>query len=341
MRGRRYRQMSTKLDSNREKYDEILKIIENHKIKYKSQIFEDIKTNLYETELLQNKLVILYLQKDRYIIANKKQPHMPISIINNNDDYISFKSNYTDHFWTFFSFPSYRENVKKSIILAAKYIDISTKFVYINDITGYKTIQRRKIINDINENNKVSLEQSKELRSLSTSIKNMDIGISQSQNILIKLRNEADISLSIKPTDNKQILNVINEIRNKQISICTHKSYMNSRKSEIKLEKQKLQFKLGKYCNSNQKRIYPMLIYNNKYEFQQFIKKIANIHRKTLEYNLEVINDNIQSSETEMERLTTEFKVLDEQRYDIMKNVEYRRMYEYYQKQLKSLNIVA
>ena len=344
--------------------------VENFEKNLKIQIVE----NSNETNDYQRLLEIAQIQYDRFIKHLSKikiSQSIPISIpiqnkydnINSNNqsnqDYLNnipFTIKNNHNIWILFSYSEYSKSVKESILKSAKSLarngKLQNNFININNVIKDREINKREVRIDVNNNNNKNRLHSYEIKKMAMNIKEMEIKINELKNDLSKLRNENNnnnifntslsCSLNIRINDNIDIMNLITNIRKNILELETNKAFLESKKYDIVMEKRKLEKEktdkgfLEIYKKKNNIIQFP-IIYSNKTQFKIFIDKMSVLHQNHLQQIINQTQNSIIEYNSKLELVKENFKDYDNREYNLLNNIEYKRLIDYYQKKIKTI----
>lgn len=347
--------------------------IENFEKKLNIEILE----NSNETNDYQRLLAIAIIQYDRFIkhlskIKISRSIPIPIPIknkydniynsyninINNqsNQDYLNsipFTIKNNHNIWILFSYSEYSKSVKESILKSAKSlarnVRLQNNFININNVIEDRELNKREVRIEVNNNNNRNRSHFYEIRKMAKNIREMEMEINELSNNLEKLRNKNNIlstspscSLNIRINDNIDVMNLITNIRKNILELETKKAFLQSKKYDILMEKRKVEKEntdkrlLEIHKKRNNIVQFP-IIYSNKTNFEIFIKKMSVLHQNHLQQIINQTKNSITEYNSKLELLGEKFKDCDNYRYNLLNNMEYKRLIDYYQKKINTI----
>ena len=348
--------------------------IENFEKKLNIQILENSnETNDYQRLLAI--AIIQYDRFINHLSKIKISPSIPIPIknkydntcnsyninINNqsnqsNQDYLNsipFTIKNNHNIWILFSYSEYSKSVKESILKSAKSlarnVRLQNNFININNVIEDRELNKREVRIEVNNNNNRNRSHSYEIRKMAKNIREMEMEINELSNNLEKLRNKNNIlstspscSLNIRINDNIDVMNLITNIRKNILELETKKAFLQSKKYDILMEKRKVERentdkRLLEIHKKRNNIIQFPIIYSNKTNFEIFIKKMTVQHQNHLQQIINQTKNSITEYNSKLELLGKKFKDCDNYRYNLLNNMEYKRLIDYYQKKINTI----
>jgi hypothetical protein len=348
--------------------------IENFEKKLNIQILENSNETNDHQRLLAI-AIIQYDRFINHLSKIKISPSIPIPIknkydntcnsyninINNqsnqsNQDYLNsipFTIKNNHNIWILFSYSEYSKSVKESILKSAKSlarnVRLQNNFININNVIEDRELNKREVRIEVNNNNNRNRSHSYEIRKMAKNIREMEMEINELSNNLEKLRNKNNIlstspscSLNIRINDNIDVMNLITNIRKNILELETKKAFLQSKKYDILMEKRKVERentdkRLLEIHKKRNNIIQFPIIYSNKTNFEIFIKKMTVQHQNHLQQIINQTKNSITEYNSKLELLGKKFKDCDNYRYNLLNNMEYKRLIDYYQKKINTI----